>query len=154
MSRYILDTGILLGYLRGARYAAYVESVYSPFKPPNTSAISIVSKAELYSLAIQFGWGQNKQNALADLLREVPQIDINKEELFRMYAEIDSYSLGKNKSRPLPHGMVTMKMGKNDVWIAATASVLHATLLTIDHHFDRLDGVFMTVKYIDQSVTP
>jgi tRNA(fMet)-specific endonuclease VapC len=119
-----------------------------------TQARSQSYQRQLYSLAIQFGWGQNKQNALADLLREVPQIDINKEELFRMYAEIDSYSLGKNKSRPLPYGVVTMKMGKNDVWIAATASVLHATLLTIDHHFDGLDGVFMTVKYIDQSATP
>jgi predicted nucleic acid-binding protein len=153
MSRYILDTGILLGYLRGAKYAAYVESVYSPFKSPNTSAISIVSKAELYSLAIQFGWGLNKQNALAKLLREVPQIDINREELFRMYAEIDSYSLGRNKLHPLPSGAAGMKMGKNDLWIAATASVLQATLLTIDHHFDHLDGEFMTVKYVDQSAT-
>lgn len=154
MSRYILDTGILLGYLRGARYAAHVDSIYSPFRSPNTSAISIVSKAELYSLAIQFGWGQNKRDALADLLRKIPQIDVNREEVFRMYAEIDSYSLGRNKSHPLPDGIAGTKMGKNDLWIAATASVLHATLLTIDHHFDRLDGEFMTVKYIDQSATP
>ena len=110
MSRYILDTGILLGYLRGARYAAYVDSVYSPFRSPNTSAISIVSKAELYSLAIQFGWGQNKQDALADLLRKIPQIDVNREEVFRMYAESDSYSLGRNKSRPLPDGTAGTKM--------------------------------------------
>lgn len=34
------------------------------------------------------------------------------------------------------------------------ASVLHATLLTIDHDFDHLDGVFISIKYVEQSATP
>jgi tRNA(fMet)-specific endonuclease VapC len=40
-------------------------------------------------------------------------------------------------------------MGKNDLWIAATASVLKARLLTTDHDFDHLDGIFLDVLYID-----
>ncbi len=44
-------------------------------------------------------------------------------------------------------------MGKNDLWIAATASVLNAHLLVIDHDFDHLDGVFLEVIYIDQKLT-
>ncbi|HBA86126.1 MAG TPA: hypothetical protein DCZ95_18740 [Verrucomicrobia bacterium] len=40
-------------------------------------------------------------------------------------------------------------MGDHDIWIAATASVLKATLLTTDHDFDHLDGHFCEVIYID-----
>jgi len=39
-------------------------------------------------------------------------------------------------------------MGKNDLWIAATASVLEATLLTTDFDFDHLKGVFLEVAKI------
>jgi predicted nucleic acid-binding protein len=45
-------------------------------------------------------------------------------------------------------------MGKNDLWIAATASVLGAKLLTTDHGFDHLSGIFLEVVYIDQALTP
>ena len=45
-------------------------------------------------------------------------------------------------------------MGDNDIWIAATSSVLKAVLLTTDHDFDHLDGVFLKVIYIDQKLTP
>jgi predicted nucleic acid-binding protein len=45
-------------------------------------------------------------------------------------------------------------MGKNDIWIAATASVLNATLITTDNDFDHLNGVFLPVIYIDPKTTP
>jgi predicted nucleic acid-binding protein len=45
--------------------------------------------------------------------------------------------------------MSSRNMGKNDIWIAATASVLNATLVTTDADFDHLNGVFLTVAYID-----
>jgi predicted nucleic acid-binding protein len=40
-------------------------------------------------------------------------------------------------------------MGKNDLWIAATASVLEATLLTLDHDFNHLRNEFLQVETID-----
>jgi predicted nucleic acid-binding protein len=40
-------------------------------------------------------------------------------------------------------------MGKNDIWIAATASVVNAILMTTDTDFDHLNGVFLSVVYID-----
>ena len=55
MSTYLLDTGILLGYVRGAGYADYTERKFALSQPPNVPLISIVSKGEIYSLAIQFG---------------------------------------------------------------------------------------------------
>ena len=44
-------------------------------------------------------------------------------------------------------------MGKNDLWIASTASVLNAALLAIDNDFDHLSSVFLEVIYIDQKLT-
>jgi tRNA(fMet)-specific endonuclease VapC len=40
-------------------------------------------------------------------------------------------------------------MGKNDIWIAATASVLNAVLLTTDNDFDHLHDEFLTVARVD-----
>lgn len=153
MAKYVLDTGILVGYVRGARYAQYVENKFAVSQPPNISVISVVSKGEIYSAAIQFGWGEQKRQALDQILRKIPTVDINDEQIIHRYAEIDAYSLGKDSARPLPARQTARTMGKNDLWIAATASVLKATLLTTDHDFDHLDGVFLTVTYIDQKLT-
>ena len=60
MQKFVLDTGIVLGYIRAAGYAEYVEKKYAPFTPPNIPLISVVSKGEIYSLAKQFGWGGGK----------------------------------------------------------------------------------------------
>lgn len=45
-------------------------------------------------------------------------------------------------------------LGKNDVWIAATAAVRRATLLTTDRDLDRLAPRFLTREWIDPDTTP
>ena len=40
-------------------------------------------------------------------------------------------------------------MGKNDLWIAATAMATGAELITTDKDFSHLDGHFLKVHYID-----
>ncbi len=40
-------------------------------------------------------------------------------------------------------------MGKNDLWIAATASVLSATLLTTDNDFSHLQDYFLQIERIN-----
>ncbi len=150
MGNFILDTGILVGYVRGAGFAEYVEKKFALSTPPNVPLISVASKGEIYSLAIQFGWGDQKKQDLDALLRRIPSVDISNDRIIHRYAEIDAYSQGKNPEKPPPAGMTSRNMGKNDLWIAATGSVLNATLLAIDHDFDHLDGVFLNVVYIDQ----
>lgn len=44
--------------------------------------------------------------------------------------------------------MTARSMGKNDLWIAATASILSAKLLTTDNDFDHLDGVYLDLAKI------
>jgi predicted nucleic acid-binding protein len=50
--------------------------------------------------------------------------------------------------------MTARNMGKNDLWIAATASVQSATLITTDKDFDHLNGVFLPVIYVDPKIKP
>lgn len=64
--------------------------------------------------------------------------DILDDATLRMYATLDSYC----EARGQP-------MGKNDLWIAATAAVTGATLLTTDRDFDRLSPQFLTRDWID-----
>jgi len=54
------------------------------------------------------------------------------------YAEIDDYSRRNG-----------VTIGKNDLWIAATASVTGARLLTTDRDFDHLDGVYLSRDWVD-----
>ena|SRR5437588_8464745 len=90
MQKFVLDTGIVLGYVRAAGYAEYVEKKFGLFNPPNIPLISIVSKGEIYSLAIQFNWGTAKLKTLDELLRKLPVVDINDDQILRRYAEIDA----------------------------------------------------------------
>jgi len=153
VSTYLLDTGLLLGHIRGAKYADDAEQTHGLSQPPNVSLVSVVSKGEIYSLAIQFNWGQQRKQALDSLLRRIPVVDINTDRIVQRYAEIDAYSQGKNRVKPLPTGMSSRNMGKNDLWIAATASVLSATLVTTDTDFEHLNGIFLNVAYIDPRLT-
>jgi predicted nucleic acid-binding protein len=64
------------------------------------------------------------------------------------YALIDAYSQGKLKFQPLPPGMSARNMGKNDLWIAATALYFDFELHTADHDFDHLRALNLKlVKY-------
>lgn len=151
MSTYVLDTGIILGYAKGAGYAKYVDQTYSISALPNIGVISVVTEGEMLSIAKQRGWGHVKALALHEMLNTIPTIDINNQRILDAYAEIDAYSQGKCTPSHLPAVSSSRNMGKNDIWIAATATVLKAILVTTDQHFSHLDGKYMDVIYIDPS---
>jgi len=89
-----------------------------------------------------------------ELLRKLPTVDISHDQIIQRYSEIDAFSVGRDKARPLRSGQTARVMGKNDLWILATAaSVLKAALLAIDNDFDHLSNVFLDVIYIDQTLT-
>ena len=89
--------------------------------------ISIVSEAELRVLAEQNGWGPFKMRMLEQLMDYLTVIPIPYRGSLNAYVEIDTYSRN--------HGVT---MGKNDLWIAATARAEGATILTTDQDFDHL----------------
>lgn len=152
MTRFILDTGILLGIVRKSGFAKYVEKKYRISESPNTSFVSVASVAELESLVYQFGWGESKQNMLAETLAKFPKVVIDMS-VVKTFADIVAFSQGKHPKLRLPDGMSARNMGDNDIWIAATAVSLKATLITLDRDFDHLCGVFLDLIYIDQKLT-
>lgn len=140
---YLFDTNILLHYFRSNTIKEQVERLYMPFEPYNTALLCVVSVGEIFSLAQQNQWGSKKLSLLADLLSQFVITDINSEDVIQRYAEIDTYSQGKLLSKTLATS--ARNMGKNDIWIAATASVLNMPLLTTDNDFSHLQGLYVEI---------
>jgi len=49
--------------------------------------------------------------------------------------------------------MSARTIGDNDLWVAAVASVLNASLITTDKDFDVLHGVFLDRIFVDPNST-
>ncbi|MGB1243790.1 MAG: PIN domain-containing protein, partial [Chitinophagales bacterium] len=124
-----------------------VERTYQPFNVPNESYLSFAALAEIHSLSIQLNWGVKKRQRLQHILSNFTIINID-HRLLLPYIEIDTYSQGKHPNLHLPFGISARNMGKNDIWIAATALALDAELLTTDKDFDHLKEVLVKVNCI------
>lgn len=145
---YLLDTNILLFYLRDPNTKEYIEHQYNPFGAANNPIISIVTVGEIKSIALQNQWGGKRLRAVEELLGKGIIADIKYTPILEKYAEIDAFSQGKIKEKPL--GISARNMGKNDLWIAATAAVADARLLTADHDFDHLNAIYLEVIKIER----
>lgn len=110
------------------------------------SAISIVTVGELYSFARQKNWGKAKTERLEELIDGLIVIPIQQWDIVKRYAEIDVFSQGKDTEKPI--GITARNMSKNDLWIAATASVTKATLVTADRDFEHLVPHFCSVEML------
>ena len=140
---YLLDTNMVILYLRSHPTAYQIDSMYNPLGEENTALISVVSVGELRSLGLMNAWGKARMKRLDSLLSELLITDINVEKVIEMYAEIDAYSQNRLPIKPLNN--TPRNMGKNDIWIAATAAVTEAKLITIDKDFGHLDGIYLDV---------
>ena len=144
---YLLDTNILIIYGRDSEIAENIERENNFFDGSHNLAISAVTLGELNSLTRQFKWGERKVENLTNLITGVFPIDINIQKIIERYGEIDAFSQGKLEGKPLNRSAINM--GKNDLWIAATASVYDLELVTTDKDFEHLDKVFLKLKRLD-----
>lgn len=135
---YLLDTNIVLALIRANPLGDFIDRQYALRSSLNRSMICVVTVGEMLSLVRQFNWGQAKREQLQAVLNEVVWLDINHPEILDAYSELDHESLKLGR-----------KMGKNDLWIAATARVTGATLLTTDPDFDHLHGAHLDRIWID-----
>lgn len=147
--RYILDTNIVVLYLREGVLADFIDDTFNPLDEANEAILSVVSKGELKSLAKKNDWGNKRLGKLEAICEELLIADINSEDIIERYAEIDAFSQGRLIGKPSTFS--ARNMGKNDLWIAATASIIAATLLTTDRDFEHLDGIFLNLEYIKMS---
>ena len=140
---YLLDTNIVVHLIRESSLSKELRTDYVLFKAPQRLFVSVVVEGELESLALQNQWGSVKMKELNNYLESLITVDIRINSIINRYAEIDAYSQGKLKNRPLNDS--ARNMGKNDLWIAATASVLNIPLMTTDNDFAHLDKVFLSL---------
>lgn len=138
----LLDTNILIIYAREGEPSRRLLSLLRWHGGPVDELISVVSVGEALAFARKNGWGERRQAKLREMFRSrVVPVDINRQEILEAYARID-YHNEKVQSPARP-------MGKNDIWIAATAHVLDCELVTTDKDFDHLHGVMLRRRWID-----
>lgn len=142
---YVLDTNILIHILTGSEKGVDAQKRTQENNP--YLIISIVTKAEITSIAMQRKWGKRKLSSLNSLLDEFLIIPIDNEEMVEAYAEIDAFSQGKLDGKPLNQS--SRNMGKNDLWIAATTYLTNSTLLTTDNDFEHLDSSYFPIENLN-----
>lgn len=128
---YLLDTNIIVAYVRDTEATRKLEANLNLLNGTHNLLVSVVSLGEIRAIAKRNKWGEKKINAVEILINNFLIADIHLENIIERYAEIDVYSQGKLQGNPLEFS--SRNMGKNDLWIAATASVYDLELLTMDY---------------------
>ncbi|QDK83529.1 type II toxin-antitoxin system VapC family toxin [Spirosoma sp. KCTC 42546] len=122
----IYDTNLLIGHIR-KRSLPIIQTV-----------IPIVVVGELEAFSLKADWGAQKIDFMRYLIDRYPIADIESD-VIPVYAQIDAFSQGKLQTAPLNSS--ARNMGKNDIWIAATALYLDVELHTTDNDFDHLPAL-------------
>ena len=77
MRRYLLDTGILVHYVRQSSLYQTIEETESLTEQDCIPFISVVTMGEILSFGIQQNWGQAKLQSLRNLFSKLVVLDIN-----------------------------------------------------------------------------
>ncbi len=141
----LFDTNILIFINRTKD-----EDKIRDFLNPNNNEIyiSYSSIAEVESFALQNNWTKNKIHRFSSFIEEVQTIQID-DLLLKTYVDIDAFSQRKHPNFTKYLFDTPRNMGKHDLWIAATASLLNLTLVTTDQDFNHLNDEFLEVRYIE-----
>ncbi|NOT63226.1 MAG: PIN domain-containing protein [Acidobacteria bacterium] len=134
---YLFDTNILVHLVRDDATGQQIRARYQPFSYDPQPRFCSVTEGELRSLALQFSWGKHKLNQMEFALAHLGRLTIEDAEVMKAYAMLDAYAQARG-----------IKMGKNDLWIAAVTFVADARLVTTDKDFDHLEPGFIHVDKI------
>ena len=127
---FLLDTSVILHLVRGNTLGRQIRDTYDLLHCQPRPLVCVVSLAEARVLAETHGWGEAKRNALDAAFRSLTVVNISHPMVIDAYVKLDLHA----RSHPLG----ARRMGKNDLWIAATAVAANAFLLTTDQDFDYL----------------
>jgi tRNA(fMet)-specific endonuclease VapC len=144
----LLDTNILLFLIKDPSLQLLTNIINPDEK---RVLISVVSVAEIKSIALQNNWGLRNLQSMDIILNKVSIIDIN-QNLVNTYVEIDAYSQRRNPKYTNYSFSTPRNMGKNDLWIASTAALLGLKLVTTDNDFNHLHQVFIEVQNIKPEI--
>lgn len=144
---FLLDTNIIIIYSRENKLAINIEDQYNLLAERNNLYISIVTLGEIDAFIKKNNIGERKKKKIDRLLSSIYKIGLEYSELISKYGDIDAFSQGKTKIKNV--NLTSRNMGKNDLWIAATASHFNLKLLTTDKDFTHLKDVYVDVEEID-----
>ena len=137
---YLWDTNILVHYIRDSDKYHDWRTHFKFFEEGNNVFLSVINIGEIESLAYQLNWGASRRQRLQEIIKDIQLIGIY-EEIIHAYAEIDAFSQGKLAGRPLR--LTPRNMGKNDIWLAATAHIGQFKFITTDNDFNHLDKQYI-----------
>jgi tRNA(fMet)-specific endonuclease VapC len=135
---YLLDTNVLVALVRNNDLGKYLDKTYHLTSGLFAFYISVVVLGETTALALKLGWNAAKQGVLNTILGLFTPLDIFDPDVIQAYAEIDAHSAATG-----------INMGKNDLWIAATAKRNDLTLLTTDKDFDHLHPTHIDLTWVN-----
>ena len=138
---YLLDTGILLHWVRGSKVATVIDGQFQLRAANFRPLICEVSLGEIEAFARTEKWGEPKRNKLKALKKELIAVDISDSRVIEAYADLSSLAKANGWG---------IFRGKNDLWVGAATRVSGATLLTVDKDFLPLrDGKHLDVILLD-----
>ncbi len=140
----LLDTNIILWICRDLSEKRVIDYI-NPEK--KLIYISIVSLGEIKSIAFQQDWADKKLGRLEEFVDTSRILDFN-ESVIPSYVTIDAYSQRKHKEFSKYPFKTPRNMGKNDLWIAATAHFINLELVTTDTDFDHLDNIYNSIRKV------
>ncbi len=149
MRKLLLDTSVILHYMRGDSTFQKIEEEHNLLTDPSCIIlISAISIGEIEGFFLRRGYGPKQTDRWKYLLEEsiTLSIDAKDDGLMKAFAEIQAYS--QNNHPSLNPGK-SRTIGQNDLWIAATAHAVGATLMTKDSDFEHFSEVFFKVIKID-----
>jgi len=144
---YVFDTNIILHYLKEDAVMQKIKADFDPLNIQNETWLCVVTLGELRSISKANRWGEKRVSWLESFFQKFPVADLYHEEILEKYAEIEAFS--QCRLPELGRPVSPRNMEKNDLWIAATTSVLKATLITTDRDFDHLDRIFFNLNRVE-----
>lgn len=136
----VLDTSVVVDVARNNRSGQAILETYSLKNRADRPLISVITTGEMLGIAKLQAWNADKAKVLNELLSEFVKLEITPE-VVEAYADLVALCRTQNHT-----------MGQqNDMWIAATAKVTGAVLLTGDSGFNWLNSQFIRVEYIPRA---
>jgi tRNA(fMet)-specific endonuclease VapC len=140
----LFDTNILFYISRDTSGYKVIEKMN-----PNNKIVYVSNAniAEIESISFQNSWNKTKIKRLELFLENVRIIEMS-DTFIQTYVEIDAFSQRKHPNITEYLHNSPRNMGKHDLWIAATASLLNLQLVTTDQDFQHLEDTFLNLRLI------
>ncbi len=136
----VLDTSVVVDVARNNRSGQAILETYSLKSRADRPLISVITTGEMLGIAKSQSWTSDKAKVLHELLSEFVKLELTPE-VVEAYSDLVALCRQQNHT-----------MGQqNDMWIASTAKVTGAVLLTGDAGFNWLNPHFIRVEYIPRA---